>query len=141
MQPAEAAVPSVDGAFVPWMANWSPPDHPAGRFGWWPERPNAYQPNGPPGSPVAIGSVTLKRPTGVGEPAAPTAATNECSVRSPRIRLTRRRETSALIQNGLDTVRRPRSESQPVRPLGRHGRITRAQRPSAVVLTAQSQVA
>ena len=61
-QPAEAAVPSDDGEFVPWMASWSPPDQPAGRLGWWPESPNAYQPKGPPGSPVAIGSVTLNRP-------------------------------------------------------------------------------
>src|SRR5690242_8353308 len=97
-QPADAAVPSDDGALVPWMASWSPPDQPGGRLGWWPERPKAYQPNGPPGSPVAIGSVTLKRPTGVGEPAAPIAATNERSVAPPRMRSTRRRERSARTQ-------------------------------------------
>src|SRR6476469_7647503 len=106
------------------MASWSPPDQPGGRLGWWPESPKAYQPNGPPGSPVAIGSVTLNRPTGVGDADAPTAATNERITRLPRIRFTRRRETSASIQMRLFTVRRPRSEIQPVRPFGFHGRTT-----------------
>src|SRR6476469_4174089 len=104
-QPAEAAVPSDEGVLVPWMASWSPPDQPAGRLGWWPESPNAYHPKGPPGSPVAIGSVTLNRPVGVGEPAAPTAATNERITWFPSIRLTRRLETCASTQTRLSTVR------------------------------------
>ncbi len=56
-QPADAAVPIEAGLLVPWIASWSPPLQPAGRFGWCPESPNAYQPNGPYGSPVATRSV------------------------------------------------------------------------------------
>jgi hypothetical protein len=56
------------------------------------------------------------------------------------MRFTRRRETSASTQIRLFTVRRPCSEIHPVRPFGRHGRTTCAQRPSGEVLTAQSQV-
>jgi hypothetical protein len=33
-QPAEAAVPIDAGSFVPWIASWSPPVQPWGRFGW-----------------------------------------------------------------------------------------------------------
>src|SRR5438445_9503199 len=83
--PAGAAVPIEDGLFVPWIASWSPPLQPAGRLGWWPESPNAYQPNGPYGSPVATRSVTLKRPVGVGVDAAPIADLNTTSGPRPFI--------------------------------------------------------
>ena len=48
-QPAEAAVPREDGSFVPWIAIWSPPLHPGGRWGWWPESP-AWSTSGGPWS-------------------------------------------------------------------------------------------
>jgi hypothetical protein len=44
MQPADALVPMVEGEFVPWIASWSPPDHPGGNRGWIPLIPNANEP-------------------------------------------------------------------------------------------------
>src|SRR6185312_11223139 len=83
-QPADAAWPIEFGAFVPWIASWSPPPQPAGRFGWCPDSPKAYQPNGPPGSPVSTRSVTLNEPVGVGVPGAPIAAGNRATSWRPR---------------------------------------------------------
>jgi hypothetical protein len=83
MQPADWFAPMLLGLLVPWMASWVPPRHPGGRFGWCPERPKAYQPNGPEGSPVATRSVTLKRPVGVGESAAPTPIGKAATIRVP----------------------------------------------------------
>ena len=47
--PAEALVPIDDGSFVPWIASWLPPVHPAGRCGWIPLIPNANVPSALPG--------------------------------------------------------------------------------------------
>ncbi|HVG68286.1 MAG TPA: NAD-dependent epimerase/dehydratase family protein [Gaiellales bacterium] len=86
--PADAACPIELGAFVPWMASWSPPPQPGGRFGWCPDRPKAYQPNGPAGLPVSTRSVTLNEPVGVGVPDAPIAAGNRATWCRPRITTT-----------------------------------------------------
>ena len=43
-QPAEAAVPIVEGASVPWIAIRLPPVQPGGVFGWWPLSARMQQP-------------------------------------------------------------------------------------------------
>ena len=48
MQPAETLSPIDEGAFVPWIASWSPPLQPAGRRGWMPLIPNANDPSDDP---------------------------------------------------------------------------------------------
>ena len=122
------------------MASWSPPAQLGGRFGWWPDRPKAYQPNGPYGSPVSTRSVTLKRPVGVGVSAAPIAAANLASGRRPRINQIARSLRLARIQVLVRASDSPRRSIQPVSPFGRMGRTTRPQPPRGVVAVTHSQV-
>ena len=51
-QPCEIAPPIAPG--VPWIAIRSPPIHPGGRLGWWPERASTQQPyQGPSPRPTS----------------------------------------------------------------------------------------
>jgi hypothetical protein len=139
-QPADSLPPIEPGMLVPWMATWSPPVQPGGRLGWRPERPNAYQPYGPDGSPVETRSVTLKRPVGVGESGAPRPTGNDATTLLPlrsRRRCVRR---VARTHQVVWRIWRPASVIHPVRLLGSPGRMTRPQEPLGVVDTAHAQV-